>query len=209
MDFSKLSQNEKLALYGSIAVIVGAAGGGTVSGLGWLALLAAIGMVAVVLLPAFSPTTTLPGSKGSLMVILGGIAGVIMLLALLVGLQYIGVVFGFAPISAILFLIAVAGGLVMAWAGWQEFQAEGGKVQIGTAPSGSTPAATPPPPSGPAEPAPPPAAAPPAPTSPAEPMPPREPITPPPAAGTPPPATGTPPAGTPPPMGSTEDDDRA
>jgi hypothetical protein len=159
MDFSKLDSNEKLALYGAIAVIVGAAAGGSVSGLGWLALLAAIGMAAVVLLPMFSPSTTLPGTKGSLMVILGGIAGAIMLLALLIGLQYLGVVFEFAPISAILFLIAVAGGLLMAWAGWQAFQAEGGKMQIGGASTSAAGAAgtatTTAPPAEPAAPAPP------------------------------------------------------
>jgi hypothetical protein len=199
MDFSKLNSNEKLGLYGAIGVIIGGAAGGSVSGLGWLALLAAIAMGAVILLPMFSPTTTLPGSKGSLMLVTGAIAGVIMLLALLVGLQYIGVVFGFAPISAILFLIAVAGGLLMAWAGWQEFQAEGGKFQMGSAPAGgaATTSAAPP-----AQTAPPPAPAASTPP-PAEPMRTDEPMTPPPSST---PGSGESMSGG---MGTESDDDRA
>jgi hypothetical protein len=149
MDFSKLSSNEKLAVYGSVAALVGGLVGGTVSSLGWLAFLAAIAMLAVVFMPQFSPTTTLPGSKGSLMLILGAVAGIIMVLGFLSIIGLLGYYFDFSPINAIFFLIGVIGGVVMAWAGWQEFQAEGGKFQIGAASSGgaaaTTPAATPPP----------------------------------------------------------------
>jgi hypothetical protein len=180
MDFSKLSSNEKLAVYGSVAALVGGLVGGTVSSLGWLAFLAAIAMLAVVFMPQFSPTTTLPGSKGSLMLILGAVAGIIMVLGFLSIIGLLGYYFDFSPINAIFFLIGVIGGVVMAWAGWQEFQAEGGKFQIGAASSGgaaaTTPAATPPPA---------------APTQTAAPS-----ATPPPAAAAPPPAA--PPAYEPP-----------
>jgi hypothetical protein len=151
MDWGKLSANEKLAVYGAIATLIGGAVGGTVSFLGWLALLAAIGVLAVVFLPQLSPQTNLPGSSGSLLLLLGGIAAVIMVLALLSIIGFLGFYFSAAPISAILFLIAVAGAVVMAWAGWQAFQAEGGKFQIGTQAGPRTTGTTPPPPP-PAEP---------------------------------------------------------
>jgi hypothetical protein len=136
MDLGKLSQNEKLALYGSIAAVVGGIAG-ALSGLLWLAVLAAIAMLAVIFLPQLSPSTTLPGSKGSLMLICGGIAAVAGVLALLTFIGAIDFWFRFAPLQAILFLIGVAGSLLMGWAGWQAFQAEGGKFQVGTGSSGS------------------------------------------------------------------------
>jgi hypothetical protein len=147
MDFSKLSQNEKLATYGSVAVIVGAIVGSVAGGgFGWLAVLAAIAMLVVVFIPQFSPATSLPGSKGSLMLLCGGVAAVILVLGLLASLGWLGLYFSVFVLNAIFFLIAVAGGVVMGWAGWQEFQAEGGKFQLGTASTGAT---TPPPPAAP------------------------------------------------------------
>lgn len=140
MDFSKLNQNEKLAVYGSIALIVGGVVGYSY-GLTVLGLLAAIAMLVLIFLPQFSPGTTLPGSRGSLMVAVGGLAGVAMVLAFLSALT--GVLLVNTNLRDLFFLVAVAGGLLMAWAGWQEFQAEGGKFQIGSGAS-STPAAAPP-----------------------------------------------------------------
>ena len=158
MDFSKLDQNEKLAVYGAAAVIVGGLVGFSY-GLTILAVLAAIALLAVVFVPQMSPGTSLPGSRGSLMLLCGGIAGVVLVLALLV---YIGVVFTAFGVGDLLFLVAVAGGVVAAWAGWQAFQAEGGKFQLGTsAPAAgsattsdapSQAAATAPPPAAPAAP---------------------------------------------------------
>ena len=173
MDFSKLSSNDKLAVYGAVATIVGAIAGYSYGGIGLLAVLAAIGMLAIVFLPQLSPSTRLPGSKGSLMLIAGGIAGALMALAFLGALSILFINFG---IYDILFLIAVAGGLLMAWAGWQAFQAEGGKFTIGTAAGSAPPAAAAP--SAPPEPAtslPPPPTPPAAP--PAQPMAPPEPMT--------------------------------
>ena len=146
MNWNALSSAEKLAVYGSVATLVGGIVGGTVSALGWLAFLAAIAMLIVVFLPQFSPQTTLPGSKGSFMLVLGGIAGIIMVLGLLTILGLLGYYFQFAAVNAIFFLIGVAGGVVMAWAGWQAFQAEGGKFQMGSGPGGSSGGTTPPPP---------------------------------------------------------------
>jgi hypothetical protein len=141
MDFSKLSQNEKLATYGSVAVLVGGLVGYSY-GLTILAVLAAVGMLAIVFLPQLSAGTKLPGSKGSLMLVAGAVAGVILVLALLI---YIGTIFTAFNVRDLFFLIAVAGGVLMAWAGWREFQGEGGKFQVGTASSAAGPAAAPPP----------------------------------------------------------------
>ncbi len=166
MDFSKLNSNERLAAYGAIASIVGglitlfsyAAGSGLL-----LTLLLGIAMLAVVFMPQFSPSTQLPGSKGTLMLIIGGIAALGALLGLIALLSLLGLMAtfaGFFAVALIALLLGIAGGFMMGWGGWQEFQAEGGKFQLGNAaapsstapPASSTtatqsdaPAATPPP----------------------------------------------------------------
>lgn len=142
MDLSKLSQNEKLALYGSIALVVGGLLGYSY-GVTVLGVLAGLAMLVVLFLPQLSPGTTLPGSRGSILLLMGGIAGVVMLLALWSAVT--GVLFVETDLRDLFFLIAVAGAFVMAWAGWQEFQAEGGKFQLGSTDGGtsSTAAAAP------------------------------------------------------------------
>lgn len=152
MDFSKLSSNDKLAVYGAVGAIVGALlsfGGG-----GSFGLLTGIAMLVIIFLPQWSPNTTLPGSKGSLMLIVGGIAGIAALLALL---GILAVLSAFALYGGIWFvglLLSTAGGLLMGWASWKEFQAEGGKFNLGTA-SSAPPAPPAPPAAPPAPPAPP------------------------------------------------------
>lgn len=133
MDFGKLGQNEKLAAIGAIAAIVGpiVATAGFGFGAGGLTLILALAMLAIVFLPQFSPQTQLPGSKGSLMVIVGGIAAVLAALSLLTWIGYLAS-FTSNFVSVLGWLIGVGGGLLMGWAGWQEFQSEGGKLQIGT-----------------------------------------------------------------------------
>ena len=146
MDFSKLSSNEKLAVYGAVAAIIGSFlsfGGG-----GSFGVLTGIVMLIIIFLPQFSPSTKLPGSKGSLMLIVGGVAGIGALLALIAWLPYLGL-FGGVFIGL---LLGIAGGLLMGYASWREFQAEGGKFTLGMASGPSTPPAppaptyTPPPP---------------------------------------------------------------
>lgn len=146
MDLSKLSQNEKLAVYGAAAVVVGALVGYGASGLGVIALLAAIAMLAIIFVPQLSPSTRLPGSKGSLMLIAGGAAAVVLVLGLLNLLTVLGALLRFSAVATIFYIIAVIGGVVMAWAGWQEFQREGGKWVLGSSGATATdaPAATPP-----------------------------------------------------------------
>jgi hypothetical protein len=148
MDFSKLNQNEKLLLYGAVAAIIGGIVG-SISGVIWISVLAGLLVLAVLLLPQFSPQTSLPGSRGSLLLAIGGVGAVAAALALLTVLVDIGFWFEFAAVRTILFLIGVAGALLVGWIAWQEFQAEGGKFQLGTAPSAAgapPPASTTPPP---------------------------------------------------------------
>jgi hypothetical protein len=140
MDFSKLSSNDKLAVIGAAAAIVGAFlgfGGG-----GSFGLLTGIAMLVIIFLPQFSPSTKLPGTKGSLMLIVGGAAGlgaVLSLLALLTYGFYIGSFF-------IGLLLSAGGGALMGWASWQTFQAEGGKFNMGMPSAPSAPPAPPAPP---------------------------------------------------------------
>jgi hypothetical protein len=156
MDLSKLNTNEKMAAIGAVVAILGSIVG---FGAGPYGLITGLAMLAIIFLPQFSPGTTLPGSKGSLMLIVGGAAGIGAVLTLLAWLPYLGIMGGYFIGG----LLGIVGGLLMGWGGWQEFQAEGGKFQLGAAPGASTP--TPPAPSTDA--APPPAAAAPPPPPPA------------------------------------------
>lgn len=137
MNFGKLGQNEKLAAIGALASIIGPilATAGFGFGAGGLTLILALAMLAIIFLPQFSPQTQLPGSKGSLMVIVGGIAAVSAGLALLSSIGWL-TYFGSNLFSVLGWLVGIGGGLLMGWAGWQEFQAEGGKLQFG-APGGT------------------------------------------------------------------------
>lgn len=129
MDFSKLDQNEKLAVYGASAVVLA----GLIStwgGLLWLAILAAVGMLAVVLLPQISNGTSLPGSQGTLMAALGFVALGAGLIEVLRYLGFIGSTLG--SLNTIAFIVAVIGAAIMAYAGWRELQMEGGKWVFGS-----------------------------------------------------------------------------
>ena len=145
MDLSKLNSNERLAFWGAVLSIVGTiltiVGAYIGAGGLWLTFILALAMIAILFLPTWSPQTTLPGSKGTLMLIVGGIAAVGALLGLLSLLSVIAFL-GSEPLFVIGLLIGVIGGLLMGWGAWQEFQAEGGKFQLGAAPSTS---GTPPP----------------------------------------------------------------
>jgi hypothetical protein len=149
MDMSKLDSNERLAVYGAGVAIVGAivAQIGSFYGAGglWLSFLLALAMIVVVFLPQWSPQTQLPGSKGSLMLVVGGIAAIGALLGLLAVLGALAMLGSYGGLWLIGILIGIVGGLMMGWAGWQAFQAEGGRFQIGGT-GGSTPPPPPPPP---------------------------------------------------------------
>jgi glucan phosphoethanolaminetransferase (alkaline phosphatase superfamily) len=159
MNFSKLSASDKLAVYGAIATVIGAVIAASSYpghwGVTWLGAILGIAMLALVFLPQMSPSTKLPGAHGSLMLIVGGVAALLMAYVLLSTFSF---TFEGFDLSSLLFLVAVAGAIVMGWAGWQAFQAEGGKFNVGMAaepfvppPSAPPPAMTPPPSAPPAE----------------------------------------------------------
>ena len=142
MDLGKLNSNERLAFWGAVLSIIGtiltmvSAYGFGAGGL-WLTFLLAIAMIVILFLPTWSPQTSLPGSKGTLMLIVGGIAGIGALLGLLALIPALSLL-GLVPLFTIGLLIGIVGGLMMGWAGWQEFQSEGGKFQLGGATGGGT-----------------------------------------------------------------------
>jgi hypothetical protein len=138
MNLSKLDQNEKLALYAAIVVFLA----GLISnwgGLLFLTILGAAGVAAVVFLPQLAPTTALPGSRGSLLAGLGVVAFVAAAIELLRWIGYTLSTFG--RFGTLLFLVALIASAVMAWAGWQALQREGGKWQFGTSQAAATAAA--------------------------------------------------------------------
>jgi hypothetical protein len=143
---SKLSANEKMAVYSAVVLVLA----GVISnwgGLMWLSVLAGIAVLAVVFMPQFSPATKLPGSKGSLLVALGGIAAAGAAIEFLRFLSYF--FHTLDDYQTWLFAVALIAAVVLLWTGWKEFQAEGGKFQMGTtgaaAPTPTPPAGTPPP----------------------------------------------------------------
>jgi len=150
MNFSNLSASERMAAGGAGATLVGAAvAASTYPGhwsITWFGAILAIAMLVVILLPQLSPSTKLPGRKGSLMIAIGGVAAVLMTYVFLTtfGFTFLGF-----DIPSFLFLVAVAGALVMGWAGWRAFQAEGGKFNIGMSGGGTLGSAPAPPPAAP------------------------------------------------------------
>jgi hypothetical protein len=147
MDLSKLDQSEKLALYAAIVVFLA----GLISnwgGLLFLSILAALGVAIVLFLPQMSPGTSLPGSRGSLLAGLGLVAFGAAAIELLRWIGYTIDTLG--SFGTLLFIVALIGSAVMAWAGWQTLQLEGGKWQFGVekataAPTAAADAPAPPP----------------------------------------------------------------
>jgi len=155
MDMSKLSGPEKLALYGAVATVVGALVAASSYpghwGVTWLAALLGVAMIVIIFLPQLSPTTKLPGNKGVLMVGVGGLAALLMAFVLLTTIAF---TFEGFDLQSLLFLVAVAGALVMGWGGWQAFRAEGGAFDFGASlvpPVPMVPPTNPPPGEPPAE----------------------------------------------------------
>jgi hypothetical protein len=141
VNFSKLSYFEKVAAVAAVVVVIT----GLISlGRDWgflmaLSLAAGLGVLAVVFLPQMSATTSLPGSKGSLLVALGAVSTVVILVTAITQIDWISKY----PVhwDTLQFAAGLVGALVMTWSGWQILKGEGGKFQIGT--SGSIAAAAP------------------------------------------------------------------
>lgn len=119
MKSSRLASNAKVAVYGAAAVLIGGLVGFGTGAAGIVAMIAALGMLVVV----YRTPTALTASRGLLMLALGGLAGVVLVIGLLGRLGSIGLMLANAVIPTIFYLVAVGGGVAMAWAGWHEFQA--------------------------------------------------------------------------------------
>jgi hypothetical protein len=102
-----------------------------------LPLLAGVGALLVLFLPQGSSGTRLPGSKGSLLLICGIVSAAIFII---MALNYFGWLSShLATFDALQFLLGLAASLALSWFAWQMLQAEGGRLQIGTAsPAGTS-----------------------------------------------------------------------
>lgn len=160
MDFSKLSASEKMAVYAAVAVVILAIYSLAYrwGGLMALPLIGGLGVLAVIFLPQMSPNMSLPGSRGSLLLIAGGAAALFWALNTLVWLGYI--FDSFDEVDTWIYLVGFAAALWLGWQCWRAFQAEGGTFRLGSAEASAAPApaapeaaAAPPPPVAASEPA--------------------------------------------------------
>lgn len=155
MDFSKLSQNERMAAIASAVVVVSALisitqGWGPLM---WIALLAGIAALVVIFAPQIMPGTRMPGSNGSLLTVLGGIGTLVWIVVLIDNLGWVGDhIIHWDTWQYIIGLVAVAG---VTWYGWMMLQSEGGQMRFGSSSPATGPAAGTPPPATTAAPAPP------------------------------------------------------
>jgi hypothetical protein len=145
MDFSKLSSSERMTVIaavvvGVLAIYALAYGWG---GLMALALIGAVAVLAIIFLPQMSPNSSLPGSRGTLLLVAGGGAALFWALTTLVELSYI--FNNFDEIDTWIFLIGFAAALWLGWQSWRAFQAEGGTFRLGSSSDASAPSATQPP----------------------------------------------------------------
>jgi hypothetical protein len=124
MDFSKLSQSDRVALGAAGVVVITAllSISNDWGALMFLSLAAGAGVIAVVLLPKLSPATSLPVSKGTAIFGLGAVASVATGLS---GLNWLGWILEHVTrFDTIQFLVGFAAALVILAIGFQAFQAE-------------------------------------------------------------------------------------
>ena len=131
MDLSRLSANDRiLALAATVVTVTGVIS--VVNGWGAilvLAVLAGLGALGVIVAPHLAPSARLPGAKGSLLVILGAVAVLSWIPVVIVWLTWI--VEYFATVDTLQFLSGFVAAMVMAWAGWVAFTAEGRTLRLG------------------------------------------------------------------------------
>ena len=139
MDLSKLDQNEKLALYAAIVVFLA----GLLSNWGGLlifSILAALGVAASCSSPRCRLAPRCPARAAPFLPASGsshvGAAAVELL-------RYFGETVEHPRLASarLLFIVALIGSAVMAWAGWQALQREGGNWQFGMDKATAAPAA--------------------------------------------------------------------
>ncbi len=140
--WNKLNANEKLVMYGVIAVaiafLVGAAAGGFFGGTGSFGLIGAIA-VAVIYWLKYSPNNiSWPAPVQTIVLVIAGIAAIFALLSVISWLGF----FGFGLFALAVIINAIGCGL-MAYGAWKEYQA---MPKATTTPPSTTPPAPPAPP---------------------------------------------------------------
>ncbi len=136
--WNKLNANEKLVMYGVIAVaiafLVGAAAGGFFGGTGSFGLIGAIA-VAVIYWLKYSPNNiNWPAPVQTIVLVIAGISAIFALLSVISWLGF----FGFSLFALAVIINAIGCGL-MAYGAWKEYQA-----MPKTAPPSTPPTTTPP-----------------------------------------------------------------
>ena len=124
MDFSKLSQNDRITLGAGAVVVVTAllSIGNDWGALMFLSLAAGAGAIALVLQPFFAPQVVLPVTKAMALFGIGAVAAVATGLS---GLNWLGwIVEHMARFDTIQFLVGLAAAIVLLVIGFQAFQAE-------------------------------------------------------------------------------------
>jgi hypothetical protein len=150
MDLARPSPIDRLGvLAAGLVVVTGLISTAT----GWgailvLAVLAGVGTLGVILAPRFAPSVRLPGSRGSLLVLLGVVAILSWIPPLIAWLSWI--VEHLLSVDTIQFLVGLVGATVLALTGYIAFEAEGGRFQLGVpTPAGQPAPELNPPPSDP------------------------------------------------------------
>ena len=145
MNFSALSQNDRLALGAAVVVVITAL---LSLSNDWgllmaVSLLAGLAVLAVVFQPQVAPAMKLPTSRGLALLALSALA---VLATGLTAINWLGWILGhLVSFDTIQFLVGLVAALVMAWAGWGAYQADGPATSTATA-SGPPPEAPAPPP---------------------------------------------------------------
>jgi hypothetical protein len=124
------SAAEQFSLWGAVVVVIlGILIASEWSALVWLAVLAGLACLAVHFQPRFAPAMKLPGSRGSLLVLTGGIAAICIILEIV---QWIGwILEHLVSLDTVQIIVMLVASLAMAWGGWLVLGMEGGKFQIG------------------------------------------------------------------------------
>jgi hypothetical protein len=132
MDLSKLDATERMA--GIAALVIAVLGVVSLMNdwgtLMLVPILAGLAVLAVLLQPQLSPSTTLPAPKPVVLVVAGVAAAVTWLMVAIDWLSWI--VEHLATFDTLQFLVGLIASFVLAWAGWKAFQASRGSTTTPT-----------------------------------------------------------------------------
>ena len=138
MNFSALSQNDRLALGAEVVVVITAL---LSLSNDWgllmaVSLLAGLAVLAVVFQPQVAPAMKLPTSRGLALLALSALA---VLATGLTAINWLGWILGhLVAFDTIQFLVGVVASVVMAWAGWRAYGESGRMGSAAPPPSSSS-----------------------------------------------------------------------